>query len=229
MKHNNEYETDPAFGWIYVNRSSVSPPGAALFDSSIRHQEVVTLRISTASRNRSLHNDYIHENLQDEIVEVHMSFAQWAQVVSSFGSSGTPCTINSRGRKLVPFPEHEESRLAVTAREIETSAEDAIQEVRDAYNEVRAARSAGAGTKKMNDLLHNLECMIDNLPKNLKFSADQLTEHAENVVTKAKADIEATAIRAAQAAGIELSTIAPLGIGPGTAPKKKILKGKEPS
>jgi hypothetical protein len=74
-------EQHPAFGMIGASRVSSSPPGATLFDSDIRHQHTVTVRIATATRRRDLNHGWLHR--KREFVEVEMSEAQWASFVSS--------------------------------------------------------------------------------------------------------------------------------------------------
>jgi hypothetical protein len=50
----------------------------------------------------------------------------------------------------------------------------------------------------MRELLATLRNATGNLPSNMEFAAQSLTEHTENVVVKAKADIEALMVRATQ-------------------------------
>ena len=55
----------------------------------------------------------------------------------------------------------------------------------------------------MRDLLRTLKIVTENLPSNMEFAAKSMTEHVENVVTKARSDIEGMVVRAA-AEGIAL-------------------------
>ena len=55
-----------------------------------------------------------------------------------------------------------------------------------------------AGRKEMAELMRSLELAHAGVPSNMEFAAKSLTEHVENVVTKARADIEGMAMLAAQ-------------------------------
>lgn len=191
------YEAHPAFGMIGASRVQTSPPGAVLFDSDIRHQHTVVVRIQTAARKRSLHRDW--HGAQRRLVEVEMSEAQWASFVSSMNvGDGVPCTVRGRegsgGYSETPGVPYE-PRLRETMDEVRNAAVEAQQKVLAAYEAYEA--------HKTKDNLRTLKATIDNLPSNLRFAASSLSEHAENVVQRARADIEAMVLTKAQQLGIE--------------------------
>lgn len=188
-----ERETHPAFGWAQVN--TVHGGDGSLFDSEIKHQHYVVLRISHADRKRDLHRDWIHE--RGRIVEVAMSMAQWGALVSSFGSSGVPVTLTwAEGDRIEPPPyaprmEHSVSEVADASDRVFGSVADAIKELREVFD-------AKGGRRDMAAALRNAEIRLGNAKSNLTFAADSLTEHVENVVTKARYDIEAAVQMAAE-------------------------------
>lgn len=203
------YETHPAFGMIGASRTQVSPPGSSLFDSDLRHQHTVVLRLYSARRQRDLNRDWIGTEARLPIAEVEMSEAQWASFVSSFGvGDGVPCTIRGReGDPItpgIPF----EPRMKHSLDEVRNAADDAIREVAEAFEAYDAHRTAANR--------RTLAAKIRNLPSNITFAAKSLGEHAENVVQKSKADIEAMALRTARSLGLEpgdLGGVAELGAG----------------
>lgn len=186
-------EAHPAWGLIGASRVSSSPPGVALFDSDIRHQHYVIVRLKRASRKRDLGRDWKHS--EEQIVEVAMSEAQWASFVSSMNvGDGVPCTIERVGTEGMPGVEYE-PRLAVSMDEVDNAAHKAIEEIQaafDAYQEHRTAANR-----------RTLEYAIKNAPSNMSFAAKSLSEHAENVVQRARADIEAMVTAKADQLGIE--------------------------
>jgi hypothetical protein len=196
------YETHPAWGMIGAFRTQ-STPGSVLYDSDIRHMNTVHIRLATGQRKRDLHRDW--HGIDREFVEVELSEAQWASFVSSMGSgNGVPCTIRRReGDLLVPGMPFE-SRLAESMSEVRNAAEDAAAEVAAAfktYSEHKTARN-----------LRHLQAMIENMPANVEFAAKSLTEHAENVVQKSKADIEAAVVAHAKTLGVEASALGVAGL-----------------
>jgi len=138
----NEYgdEVHPAWGLIGASRVSSSPPGASLFDSDLRHQHYVTVRIKAAKRRRDLHRDWIGGG--KEYIEIAMSEAQWASFVSSMNTGdGVPCTVEHINREDVPgFPS--ESRLGETMNEVRGAAKEAIEKVSAAFAAYQEKKNA---------------------------------------------------------------------------------------
>jgi hypothetical protein len=174
-------DTHPAFGVIQANRVSSSPPGQVLFDSDIRHQHFVKLTISEADRERDLNHDWVYEG--KTLIEVWMSEAQWAQMVSSMNSSPTSVTLRRRETEHdlpgLPF----DSRLELSHTETRNAAHrmmEGVKEAMAAYKENKSAQN-----------LRLLEAAIRNSEANVEFAAESLTEHSETVVAKARTDIEA--------------------------------------
>lgn len=188
-------EVHPSFGWAKVNRVTVSPPGQHLFDSELRHSEMVVLSISGASRKRELHRDWLMEEGLPH-VEIAMSMAQWGALVSSFGSSGVPATLRFLDGDYVPEAPYE-PRMALSTAEVEDATDKLLSEVSEAVDAVREAYDRKAGRREMEPLLRNLEIKLSNAKPNARFTAQSFTEHVENVVTKARADIEGMVAMAA--------------------------------
>lgn len=183
-------EEHPSFGVVRLSRVSAQP-GVRLFDSSIPHHEFVHLEISRAGRHRDLMRDQIFTS-RSPLVEVEMSLTQWGALVSSFNQgAGTPVTLHRVAGEDMPQALHE-SRLAETAREVKDAASKSTEEVRAAVQAVVDAFENKAGRRELAALIRTLTHTAGNLPSNMKFAADTLTRHAEDVVAKARADIEAS-------------------------------------
>lgn len=192
-------ETHPAFGMIGASRVSGR---AVLFDSDVEHDHFVVLRIGRATRKRDLHRDWIHSGNRADVVEVAMSEAQWASMISSMNTSGVPCTIRYTEKEgNVPGLDFE-SRLDLTHREVRNRTKTAMQEVQEAFERVQE--------KPTKANIRELEMRMKNLPANMEFAAKSLTEHAENVVQKSRADIEAFVINKARQVGLNPDTWEPV-------------------
>lgn len=191
------YETHPAWGLIGASRVSAGGTGYALFDSDILHHHFVVVRLRRAIRKRDLGHDYKHG--EDEIVQIAMSEAQWASFVSTMNvGDGVPCTIESVEKERLPGVEYE-PRLAVSMDEVGRAAEKAIEQIQtafDAYQEHKSVANRKA-----------LESAIRNAPANMSFAAKTLSEHAENVVQRARADIEAIVTAKADQLGIDAGDV----------------------
>lgn len=195
----NEYgsEVHPAWAMIGASRVQSGGAGAVLFDSDIRHNHYVTVRLSKAQRKRDLNRDWLHGGKQ--IIEVAMSEAQWASFVSSMNvGSGVPCTLLANGLEDVPGMPYE-PRLQESMDEVRGAADAALEEVKKAFEAVKA--------KPTKANIRSMEIVLQNATPNVEFVAKSLTEHAENVAQKMRADVEAFVVTKAQQLGLDPADI----------------------
>jgi len=192
-------ETHPAFALIGASRVQNSAPGTTLFDSDIRHQHSIIVRIKRAERKRDLNHDWIHS--RGELIEVELSEAQWASFVSSMNTGdGTPATLRwtAEDKQIPGLPF--QPRLAESMREVRDAADKTFAKIADALAEYEAHKTVAN--------LRALRAAVENAGANLQFAASSLTEHAENVVQRARADIEAFVVNKAQQLGVEPASVA---------------------
>lgn len=196
-------EQHPAWALLGASRVQSSPPGAVLFDSEVRHQHYVVVRLSRVSRKRGLHHDWLHG--EGQVIELAMSEAQWASFVSSMNvGEGVPCTVLWEQGAAVPGMPHE-SRLQESVAEVRGAADEALAQVREAMEAYKGKKTVAN--------LRALEAAIANAPSNMAFAASSLTEHSENVVQKARADIEAMVTAKAKQLGLEPGVLPELPVG----------------
>jgi hypothetical protein len=190
-------DVHPAFGMIGAARGS-SSPGAVLFDSDIKHASTVTITLKRGQRHRDLNRDWLGTG--EQLFEVEMSEAQWASFVSSMNTGdGVPCTIRATpGVYDVPGVPYD-PRLKQSMTEVREAARRAfeqIKEARDAYEQKKTAANLKA-----------LHYAIEHAVANVDYASKTLNEHAENVVQRARADIEAIVLGKARQLGIEASQL----------------------
>lgn len=189
-------EQHPAWVLVGASRVSASHPGAVLFDSDIRHQHYVVVRVKRATRARNLMHDWKHG--RETIVEFAMSEPQWASFVSSMNSGdGVPATLQydaTKDEPRVPGMPHA-PRLQVSMDEVHGAAAEAQAKVEEAFAAYKAHKTVGN--------LRDLEIAIGHMTPNMDFAAKSLSEHAESVVERSRADIEAFVIRKAQQLGLD--------------------------
>ncbi len=206
--------TESHESWITLCASKVTAqPGQGLFDSEIAHQRYVTVTVHRCTRERHLNRDW--KSAREVLMEFAMSHAQWGAFVSSFGDGGgVPATLFRDQSGPVAQAPHE-SRMEESAREVRDSGDEALAAISEGYAALEAAFERGAGKREMRDLIHDLKYRIGNAPANMEFAAKSLTRHVENVVTKARADVEAMVLNAADNAGvtIEASSVRVLDAG----------------
>jgi hypothetical protein len=189
-------EQHPAWVLMGASRVQCGPTGAVLFDSDIRHQHYVVVRLKRCTRKRDLNHDWKHG--REDLFEVAMSEAQWASFVSSMNSGeGTPATLTfdrTLDDPRVPGMPHA-PRLQVSMDEVHSAAAKAQAKVQEAFAAYQEKKTVGN--------LRALEIAISHMTPNMDFAATSLSEHAENVVTRARADIEAYVTAKAKQLGLE--------------------------
>jgi hypothetical protein len=189
--------------WLLISAGRVtSTPGAALFDSELRHQHYVSVKVTRCTRQRSLNRDWLYGC--ETLLEMSMSMAQWGAFVSSFNTTGVPATLEYlTGVGPVPQAPHA-PRFEHSLNEVRNAGDKALAQVQESYAQVMEAFENG-GKKAQREALRSMGHTLNNVPRNLEFVAESMTEHVENVVTKAKADIEAMALEANPQLGTQTS------------------------
>jgi len=202
IKGTDGEEVHPTFGLIGASRQQRGAPGAILFDSDIRHHNTVTVTVYEAVRKRQLSHDRIYpKDGRGVLAEVEMSEAQWASFVLSMNTGfGVPCTIRRTAADWnipgLPY----EPRLAESMDEVRGAADRMLEQVRAAFVEVEA--------KPTKANIKTLKFAIQNAAPNATFVAESLNEHAENVVQRARADIEAMVLAKASQLGLDPADLA---------------------
>lgn len=178
--------------WLMIRANRVSGM-ARLFDSDVPHQHYVMVTIGRCTRKRDLNHDWLHPT--ETLLEMAMSLSQWGAFVSSFGTSGVPATLEFLQGPVSQAPA--DSRFAQSHEEVRTAGDKALENVQESYQRVMEAFEAG-GKRALREALGSMGFALQNAPLNMEFAAKSLTEHVENVVTKARADIEGMVLAAVE-------------------------------
>lgn len=198
----------PAFGMARIGRI-MATPGEVLFQSDLRHRAYISVTVSTASRQRELKRDWVHA--EKVLCQFSMSMAQFASFVSSAGTEGVPVTLDYYAGETQPGITYE-PRLGVSLDETRAAAEVAFNEIAlalGAYEDALATKAPAAVRKRA---MGNLQAAVRNAPLNVEYAAQALTEHAEEVVEKSRADLEALVASATQVMSLQDARNMMLGI-----------------
>lgn len=183
-------EHHPAFGVARIGRISATP-GEVLFQSDLQHREYIQLTVSEAARERHLKDDFVFP--AKVIFQIMMSMSQFASLIASGDTVPVTIEYTEQGQRPGLKPQ---SRLAETTREVRRAADDAFADIREAQTAYEDTLARKAPAKERNNALHALHCAIANAPSNVEIAAKRLAQHAEAVVEKSRADIEAMAASA---------------------------------
>lgn len=124
---------------------------------------------------------------------------------------GIPCTLRRIGDSQdIPGLLHQ-PRLATSVQETHDAAERAFAEIRAAMKAVDELDPKG-GAKERREAVQQLRSAIANATPNVDLAARSLSEHAENVVSGARADIEAMVAAKAEQLGVDPSHVTAAGV-----------------
>lgn len=162
---------------------------AALFDSEHRHSGFVALRVYSAERQRGNGRDWIHGG--KELIEVLMSHAQWAAMIS------TPNSGNGISATLQHIL-HERVEQPTVDKRTEKYGSELVERLSNAVAKIDAM-AEGRLTKAQKS---ELAMIRQEICANMPFIARQFSEHMEDRTEKAKSDIEAHMNAAVQRVGL---------------------------
>lgn len=183
-----EPETHPSYGFVQVSRVSGD---TSLFGSPFKHQHYMQLSIGRSTRQRSHGRDWHFGGIRGGLVEVYLSEAQWAAMVSSAGmGGGVPCTLGYvGGQRQEECPEQEE--VERFHKDIEKDAQHAMKFMEVAMEKMRALLEDKTPTKeKRKAVLDALSTAQRKMSDSAPYMVQQLAERMDQVVLAAKTEVE---------------------------------------
>lgn len=195
--HTEYHFKHPAYAQAHASRVTGH---TTLYGSDFTHSHYITLSISYSEEHRSLSRSWHFP--RGEIIEVSMSESQWATLVSSLNhGSGVPVTISRYHGKGVPGIE-QPKKVELFAGEVAMELNQlmgSIQRAKDLFED-DANKMSAAVRERMKRLLWELEAAMQS---GLPFVTKQFSEHMENTVEAAKAEVHAYAQATLSGLGIE--------------------------
>ena len=210
----------PAFGVVTLS----SPTGGndMMFGSDLRHNQRMCIRVDTATLHRHLGRDWIHSDRH--LIEFELSFAQFAQFITSQGcGGGTPCTLRwIAGEGPLPGIAMPQSKHETHREEVKASTRKALERMQAQIDRLGELIESGkVGKKDLAAIHRSLKITAEGMPENLAFAVESAEEALEKATSDAKIDVEAYIDLAARRIGLEAAQT--LGLLPeqdGSAPCK---------
>ena len=196
---NIEPEKHESYGLVSIARQTTHP-AMPLFGSSVKHGNLICLKISKGRKYRNFQTDnYMSDGT---LIEVLMSPTQFAEAITSFNvGEGVPCTIrhvvgdkfdqeNRRYRK--PCPEVNFRKQATDELKEEMSElTERIKELSVNTEEI-LTRKAPIKASERDELLSNLRMVIQEIESNIPFVNECFNRSVNKAVVEAKGEIEST-------------------------------------
>ncbi len=175
---------------------------ACLFGSDFIHHHFVRVRLLKATQRRHLSQEWYHGD--DRYIEVDLSEAQWATFVSSMNvGDGVPCTARYVGGEEVPLLPNPKA----IKEQFESDAMEDIEKALAGIEELRTSIVAlTVSQKKKEELLDHANTIERNMRDGIPFVMESAAKHMENVVEKAKIEVNAYATSHLMKLGLESAT-----------------------
>ena len=190
-----EKKQHPSYGMIRLSRSSIGGGGTALFGSSIMHNDVIRLSISKGIMEREGSEDrfFARESMKDQIVEVEMSYTQFAEAITSLNmGEGVPVTIiriNGDYVEKCPYSD----RIKVMRKEINEATQDMVSELESRCEEIEKLLNEKRVLSKedRSSIVSALKNVRKELRTNIPYLQEIFSEQMDKTVTEAKGEFEA--------------------------------------
>jgi hypothetical protein len=171
---------------------------ATLYGSEFNHQHYVCVRIKRSEHIRTLSNDW-HMG-RGELIEVAMSEAQWASLVSGMNIGDGPCCtllhIAHEQVPQLPDPKQTTEHFRKEIAAVYLEAKKALESIADRLGD-------GVGKRAAAELAREIRMHAHRIVGSSGFVADQFDEHMERTTEKAKIEVNAFVEAAINRAGLQ--------------------------
>lgn len=160
-----------------------------LFGSSIKHSDIITLRICQAEYERQLSYDAYYP--KKELIEVEMSASQFAELITSIGKGeGTPCTIKRvNGKTMQPCPFTPKGQIHHD--EFVEHQQDIKEKLSDFSKNLQALLEKKTLNKSDKErILRSLQNLSADITVNSAYQVTMFEEQMAKTVHEAKLEIE---------------------------------------
>lgn len=203
---NTEAKTHPSYGMVGFSRAHVgggSRHRYRLFGSPLNdHHTIVTLTVKRAEMQTDLDREWYHGT--DELIEVEMSAAQFAELLTSMNvGDGVPCTIRHVLMQESPRPPNIETESERVRVDFVSKIAQLRQRVKDVTTRINAELAKSVPEKKRRSWEIDLGLILQEVESHWPFVVDQFQNAAERVVSAAKGEIDAFVTHAVHVTGIK--------------------------
>lgn len=200
MKDSTRTEHE-SFGLAGFSRIT-SGSGQALFGSSIKHSNTIRFTVRRAEVDRHLEQDWYHPTRSQPIVEIEMSQAQFAEMITSMNmGNGVPVTIKYvEGKEMAQCPH--ESKVQQHSNEFKQRMKEFSQRVNTYGKELYALIEKRLPQKDQGTVKNIVQQIVQEVESNIPFYETQFIRQMEKTQTEAKAEVEAFVNNKIHSAGL---------------------------
>lgn len=187
MTENDEKEmTHPSYVMIGFNRWQGTP--IRLFGSAIKTTQGISLEVRQATRQHKHNQDWYCGH--KEILRIYMTEMQFAQLLSSTGTSGVPATLYSFNGESIKPEEVTQSEAELVHEAFKKSADDISKKLEGSVSEINnLVQNSKLSVKDKKAIMSAVARFEIECKSNIPFLLQQLRESAEKVIAQVKTEI----------------------------------------
>ena len=180
----------PSFANLYIGRSQCSGK-KALFGSSIKHHDTITLKISPAYLKRNLNVDTYFADA-NSYIEIEMSEAQFAQAITSLNmGAGVPVTLRRLNGEYIdqcPFTDKREQFKSEFKQDMVKLSKKLSETTENVIELINSKRTFTKADKE--NILSALQAVTRQIAADYPYMYSMFNEQMDKTVTEAKAELE---------------------------------------
>lgn len=180
----------PSFANLYIGRSQCSGQ-KALFGSSIKHHDTITLKIFPAFIDRDLNMDRYFPEARPYI-EIEMSQSQFAQAITSLNmGAGVPVTLRRLHDQYIepcPFVDKREQFNNEFREDMNVLTRKLTEATKHVEKLIEEKKTFNKADK--DQILSALKSVTSQLASHYPYMYSMFNEQMDKTVTEAKAEIE---------------------------------------
>ncbi len=187
-----EIKTDDHESYAVIRLTRLYGEPRALFGSSVRHRNVIEIKLAPAYVTRSECGRDIIASKEKPYISFWMSEQQLIRAMMSIGSDGTPITIKSFNLFDLSR-QFKEPQFIDSKRQIDEDFRAIMQDIRKDIDEIKSRIMSSIGsclTKgKSTELDSQLTAMYSKIYDTLPFVKEQFTEQVQRTINECEEDI----------------------------------------
>ena len=184
-----------SYGMLSFTHSTISGDGVNLFGSSIKHNNVIKMSVSSAELTRHNNNDhyFASNKFEDMFVEIEMSYSQFAEAITSHGMGmGVPVTVVRQGGHRMshcPF----EDKQTLFREESKDFAQEIVDSLRERSAQIKILLAEKRTLSKADrDMIAGvLNSTLQDVEQNMPYVHDMYMEQMDKTTLEAKGEVEA--------------------------------------
>jgi len=179
-----EKKQHPSYGMI----SASNVFGAStLFGTDIKPHGYISIRICKAVEELDLGKSWYYPT--EEVIEINLSYTQFAELITTMNSTGVPCTLHRVNGQYIPKDDSKEYKAVFHRKKMKEAANNLISSVKGLKARV-SELTQKLSKKDQVEINKTFDLLNQELSSNFPFYMEQFYEEMDKVAADIKLNME---------------------------------------